>query len=188
MSNKELDDMFRQAYGQSCTPANEIPQNRRKDFQKRQVTSEKYSEFLRKYADLEKYIDTFKPMDLTYFFREKSRDTGNFYRISNMKRDMGIFKKLLLDYDAVTICTMIEFLFESGQTYLPTIDLQPTVLNSSWCTRIYADMLKWVNDEFDPNMTEKKKYKISSAGAERNKKREWQRKSSGVTIGDWGDE
>ena len=57
MSNKELDDMFRQAYGQSCTPANEIPQNRRKDFQKRQVTSEKYSEFLRKYADLEKYID-----------------------------------------------------------------------------------------------------------------------------------
>ena len=178
--DRELESMFTEAYGQDHVSAESIEVKPKK----RNITSQKYSQFLKKYENLEGYIDTFKSSDLVYFFREKSKDNGNYYTIRNMKRDMGIFKRLLLDYSPVEICTMIEFLFESGQRYLPTADLQPTVLASSWCIKIYADTVKWVDGEFDPTASHKK----LTAGEKRNIEREWHgRKKKKATLGDWGD-
>lgn len=183
--NKELSDMFDEAYACSRVADKDLPKNTKGRPKERHIISEKYQNFLEKYYDLPKYIESFKPMDLVYFFREKSKETGNYYSINNMRRDMGIFKRLCLEYSATEICTMIEFLFESGQQYLPTADLQPTVLNSSWRTTIYKDTVDWVNDNYDPS---KKSTKSKSSGSQRNIEREWHKTKQGVTLGEWGDD
>lgn len=124
---------------------------------KRNVTSDRYTSFLRKYENLEDTVDTFTTHDLMYFFREKARESGVKYVIANMKRDLGIFKKLQENYEVREICLMIEFIFCSEQNYLDITATQPTVLSSTWCNTIYKDSLDWVNDEYDPNIRVKKK-------------------------------
>lgn len=118
---------------------------------KRNVTSDRYASFLKKYEDIENTVDTFTTNDLMYFFREKAKEAGIKYVIANMKRDLGIFKKLQADYEPREICLMIEFIFFSEQTYLDKEVTQPTVLASTWCNTIYRDSISWANDEYDPN-------------------------------------
>lgn len=142
--------------------------------------SDPYSSFLDKYNHLSETIDEFKTQDLMYFFREKARESGVKYVIANMKRDMGIFKKLQENYTPREICLMIEFIFCSNQNYLDITITQPTVLSSSWCNTIYRDSILWANDEYEPvEKTVTKK--------ERIKKREWQREVTGekTMIGEW---
>lgn len=118
---------------------------------KRNVSSDKYASFLKKYEDIENTVDTFNTNDLMYFFREKAKEVGVKYVIANMKRDLGIFKKLQSDYEPREICLMIEFIFCSNQNYLDKEITQPTVLSSTWCNTIYRDSIAWANDEYDPN-------------------------------------
>ena len=143
-------------------------------------SSDPYSSFLEKYHHLSETIDSFKTQDLMYFFREKARESGVKYVIANMKRDMGIFKKLQDNYTPREICLMIEFIFFSPQNYLDTSATQPTVLASSWCNTIYRDSLLWAEDAYEPvtkPVTKK----------EHIKKREWQREVTDekATIGEW---
>lgn len=142
--------------------------------------SDPYSSFLDKYNHLSETIDEFKTQDLMYFFREKARESGVKYVIANMKRDMGIFKKLQENYTPREICLMIEFIFCSNQNYLDITITQPTVLSSSWCNTIYHDSLLWANDEYEP--VEKAVTK-----KEHIKKREWQREvtEEKTSIGAW---
>ena len=146
----------------------------------RPKSSDPYTSFLDKYYRLSETIDEFKTQDLMYFFREKARESGVKYVIANMKRDMGIFKKLQENYTPREICLMIEFIFCSNQNYLDTSITQPTVLSSNWCNTIYRDSILWANDEYEPveRVVTKK---------ERIKKREWQREVTGekTTIGEW---
>jgi hypothetical protein len=107
-----------------------------------------YEKFLKKYVDLENTIDTFRPIDLLFFFREKAGEADVRYVISNQARDCGVFKLLLDRYDPEEICLMIEFLFLSEQDYLDKSRLQPTVLASRWCNTIYQDSLLWVDDKY----------------------------------------
>ena len=142
--------------------------------------SDPYTSFLDKYNHLSETIDEFNTQDLMYFFREKARESGVKYVIANMKRDMGIFKKLQENYTPREICLMIEFIFCSNQNYLDITITQPTVLSSSWCNTIYRDSILWANDEYEPTeriVTKK----------ERIKKREWQREVTGekANIGEW---
>lgn len=144
--------------------------------------SDPYSSFLDKYNHLSETLDEFKTQDLMYFFREKARESGVKYVIANMKRDMGIFKKLQENYTPREICLMIEFIFCSNQNYLDITITQPTVLSSSWCNTIYRDSILWANDEYEPTeRTVTKKDRI--------KKREWQREVTGekTSIGSWED-
>lgn len=159
--------------------------NSRKNFtrgysSRKNVTSDPYSSFLDKYHHLSETIDSFKTQDLMYFFREKARESGVKYVIANMKRDMGIFKKLQENYTTREICLMIEFIFCSNQNYLDITITQPTVLASSWCNTIYRDSLLWAEDAYEP--TEKK-----STRKEHIKKREWQTEVTGekASIGEW---
>lgn len=124
---------------------------------KRNVSSDRYSSFLKKYEDIENTVDSFTTYDLMYFFREKAREAGVKYVIANMKRDLGIFKKLQTDYEPREICLMVEFIFCSEQNYLDKGITQPTVLSSTWCNTIYRDSILWANDEYDPNMRPVKK-------------------------------
>ena len=149
-------------------------------YQDRPKKSDPYSLFLDKYHHLSETIDEFKTQDLMYFFREKAQESGVKYVIANMKRDMGIFKKLQENYTPREICLMIEFIFCSNQNYLDISITQPTVLSSSWCNTIYRDSILWANDEYEPvEKTITKK--------ERIKKREWQREVTGekANIGEW---
>lgn len=144
---------------------------------KRNVSSDRYSSFLSKYEDIENEVDNFTTHDLMYFFREKARESGVKYVIANMKRDLGIFKKLQADYQPREICLMIEFIFCSNQNYLDINITQPTVLSSTWCNTIYRDSVAWANDEYDPNLRPVKKKSV----------REWQGDTSTDTakVGDW---
>ena len=175
--DKELDRLFQQAYGQDYVAQEDLPENARGIKKQRNVVSPDYSAFLAKRADLEHYIDKFKPKDFVYYFRDKSKESGCYYTICNMHRDMGIFKKLLTIYAPVEIGAMIEFLFESGQTYLDPKTVQPTVLNSGWRIQIYADMYDWIDGKFDP------KKKITKK--ESNAKREWKSTGRKVKVGEW---
>ena len=147
---------------------------------RKNVTSDPYSSFLDKYSHLSETVDDFKTQDLMYFFREKARENGVKYVIANMKRDMGIFKKLQENYTPREICLMIEFIFCSNQNYLDITITQPTVLASSWCNTIYRDSLLWADDQYEP--VERKPTK-----REHIQKREWQREVIGekTTIGEW---
>lgn len=143
-------------------------------------SSDPYSSFLDKYNHLSETIDEFKTQDLMYFFREKARESGVKYVIANMKRDMGIFKKLQDNYTAREICLMIEFIFCSNQNYLDISITQPTVLSSSWCNTIYHDSILWANDQYEP-------LEKTTTRKERINRREWQREVTGekTNIGDW---
>lgn len=144
---------------------------------KRNVTSDRYSSFLQKYEDIENMVDTFTTNDLMYFFREKAKEAGVKYVIANMKRDLGIFKKLQADYEPREICLMIEFIFFSEQTYLNKEITQPTVLSSTWCNTIYRDSILWANDEYDPNFKPVKQKTM----------REWKGNTStdSAKVGEW---
>jgi hypothetical protein len=142
--------------------------------------SSRYQSFLDKYENLAETIDEFKTQDLMYFFREKARESDVHYVIANMKRDMGIFKRLRENYTSREICLMIEFVFCSGQKYLDIKNTQPTLLASNWCNTIYNDSIAWANDEFDPNA-----YSSKKTSAKKN--REWGKapKEEKTVIGAW---
>ena len=143
-------------------------------------TSDPYSSFLEKYGNLSSTVDDFKTQDLMYFFREKARESGVKYVIANMKRDMGIFKRLQENYTPREICLMIEFIFCSNQNYLDITITQPTVLSSSWCNTIYRDSLLWADDQYEPTVR-------ATTKKESIRKREWQREVTGekTMIGAW---
>ena len=186
--SKDLLQAFRESRQQiqqrpvekSVDSVNNSRKNFTRGYSARKVTSDPYSSFLDKYHHLSETIDDFKTQDLMYFFREKARESGVKYVIANMKRDMGIFKKLQENYTPREICLMIEFIFCSNQNYLDITITQPTVLASSWCNTIYRDSLLWAEDAYEP--TEKK-----STRKEQIKKREWQTEVTGekTTIGEW---
>lgn len=147
------------------------------------VTSDRYSVFLEKYDHLEENIDSFKTQDLMYYFREKARESGVKYVIANMKRDMGIFKRLLDNYESREICLMIEFLFFSEQDYLDKTSIQPTVLASGWCNTIYQDAMLWVDDKYVPRSQK------PTPSKKHIKSREWSGSpdEERVEIGGWDD-
>ena len=134
-----------------------------------------YSSFLFKYEQLDEYIDTFGTRDLIYYFRQVAEECGYKYTISNIKKDMAIFKRLRDNYDTREICSMIEFLFRSEQDYLEKDRLSPNILASQWINTIYADMQLWVKDEYKNKKTKKNQ-----------KQREWsETKEDDVSIGGW---
>ena len=70
----DLSDLFDKAYGQERVM--NITSTTKGYRKNRQIKSEKYNAFLRKYDDLEKYINSFTTSDLTYFFRERLTRMG----------------------------------------------------------------------------------------------------------------
>lgn len=143
----------------------------------RQQESSPYTSFLKKYNDLEDNIDNFKTRDLVYYFREVSEESGHKYVVSNIKKDMAIFKRLSANYTPREICCMIEFLYYSEQDYLEKDRLSPNLLASQWVNTIYADMKLWVEDKYTPKSKKK------------HKNREWtapvDETSSTSVIGEW---
>lgn len=146
-----------------------------------------YDNFLEKYHNLnENTILAYAPKDLVYHFREVSRRNGFSYVIANMKRDVGLFKTALKRYNAWEICLMIEFIFESGQEYIAKDTVQPTIIISSMCNSIFADAVKWHNDEYVPSVK-----KISAPHMRLREERFTTENDVGTRkakIGEWGDE
>lgn len=175
--NTDLSKAFRKACGQSTescsvTDIKGIPEKSKPE--NRDSQSAGYSRFLAKYNDLEHSFVRFNTQDLVYFFREKSKEAGAKYVIANMKRDMGIFKRLQDNYSVEEILLMIEFIFSGDQTYLDIHRTQPTVLASNWINTIYRDSIDWANDCYTEKKTSKK---IAD--------REWKKSSSNKEIGEW---
>lgn len=110
-----------------------------------------YNAFLDKIRNLEETIDTFGTRDLVYYFREIAERNGHKYVVSNIKKDMAIFKRLQESYEKREICGMIEFLYESDQDYIDKDRISPNLLASSWVNTIYADMNLWVDDKYTPS-------------------------------------
>ena len=135
-----------------------------------------YETFLYKYNNLEESYVSFNTKDLCYFFREKANESGVKYVIANMKRDIGIFKKLLKDFSVQEILLMIEFIFSGDQTYLDIHRTQPTVLASNWVNTVYKDSVDWANDCYVDKKGITNKYTSN---------REWKSSNKKTKIGDW---
>ena len=169
-NNKEMIDSFKSA--RRTTEASKRPS--RMPARKSPVTNI-YQAFLNKYNNIEETIDTFGTRDLVYYFREVSMECEHKYVVSNIKKDMAIFKRLQENYSSREICGMIEFLFRSEQDYLDKNRLSPNVLASSWVNTIYADTQLWLDDKYSPNSAKKSK-----------KQREWsESRNEDVEIGGW---
>lgn len=96
-------------------------------------------------------FDKFGTRDFLYFFKDTANDVGVKYVISNYAKDMRVFKLLKeRGYSNEEILIMIEFLFKSDQDYLDKRYIQPTVLISGWCNKIYQDSQLWLNDKYVP--------------------------------------
>ena len=104
--------------------------------------------FIEKYYDLENNIDSFGTSDILYFFVQKASERGVKYVIANFAKDMTCAKKLLSNYTPREVCLMIEFLFESGQTYLDMRKTTPAILLTGWCNRIVADTQDYLDGTF----------------------------------------
>lgn len=143
----------------------------------RQGGSTPYENFLKKYNDLENHIDSFKTRDLAYFYREVSEESGHRYVMSNIKKDMAIFKRLQENFTSREICCMIEFLYLSEQDYLDKDRLSPNLLASQWVNTIYADMKLWVDDKYAPKSKKKHQNREWSAPVDET--------SSSSKIGEW---
>lgn len=144
LASKALRDEFRRERGQSSgVPKPSAPSRKR-------PTNTPYTAFLEKYASIESSINDFGTRDLVYYFREIAEENGYKYVISNIKKDMGIMKRLRGNYSNKEICGMIEFLFESDQDYLKKDRLSINLLASQWINTIYADMKLWVEDKYVP--------------------------------------
>ena len=169
-NNKDIIDSFKSA--RRTTEASKRPS--RMPAIKSPVTNI-YQAFLNKYNNIEETIDTFGTRDLVYYFREVSMECEHKYVVSNIKKDMAIFKRLQENYSSREICGMIEFLFRSEQDYLDKNRLSPNVLASSWVNTIYADTQLWLDDKYSPNSAKKSK-----------KQREWsESRNEDVEIGGW---
>ena len=169
-NNKDIIDSFKSA--RRTTEASKRPS--RMPARKSPVTNI-YQAFLNKYNNIEETIDTFGTRDLVYYFREVSMECEHKYVVSNIKKDMSIFKRLQENYSSREICGMIEFLFRSEQDYLDKNRLSPNVLASSWVNTIYADTQLWLDDKYSPNSAKKSK-----------KQREWsESRNEDVEIGGW---
>lgn len=183
MKKQQVDDLmhaFRKTRGQLQTSVNDtskgIPNSRKGD----NVTSEKYSAFLGKYHDIENSYADFSTQDLLYFFREKAKESGYKYVITNFKRDMGIFKKVRENFEISEILLMIEFIFSEEQDYLDASITQPTILTSNWVNTIFKDSIDWANDSYISH--ENRNTPKNSV-----KKREWKKTSEKekLLIGEW---
>ena len=169
-NNKDIIDSFKSA--RRTTEASKRPS--RMPARKSPVTNI-YQAFLNKYNNIEETIDTFGTRDLVYYFREVLMECEHKYVVSNIKKDMAIFKRLQENYSSREICGMIEFLFRSEQDYLDKNRLSPNVLASSWVNTIYADTQLWLDDKYSPNSAKKSK-----------KQREWsESRNEDVEIGGW---
>ena len=169
-NNKDIIDSFKSA--RRTTEASKRPSIM--PARKSPVTNI-YQAFLNKYNNIEETIDTFGTRDLVYYFREVSMECEHKYVVSNIKKDMAIFKRLQENYSSREICGMIEFLFRSEQDYLDKNRLSPNVLASSWVNTIYADTQLWLDDKYSPNSAKKSK-----------KQREWsESRNEDVEIGGW---
>ena len=95
--------------------------------------------------------------------------------ISNIQKDMHIFKVLMQNYTNREICGMIEFLYNSEQDYLDKERLSPNILASQWINTIYADFNLWVEDMYVPKSKKK------------HHNREWTApvESTETKIGEW---
>lgn len=175
MGNNDLTDAFRRMRGQftmsSDTTPKGVPEKKKRTTKK----GSKYDSFLSKYENLEESCESFTTQDLCYFFRQKAEEAGTKYVIANMKRDMGIFKKLRETFSIQEILLMIEFIFSGEQTYLDIYRTQPTVLSSNWVNTVYRDSIDWANDCYVDKRTLTNK----------NAKREWHSSNKKTKIGEW---
>lgn len=177
VGDNDLVSIMRQRRGQT-TMRQQAVREPETPKRKTQKSGGMYEQFLMKYADLDKYIDSFKTRDLVYYFKKVAEDAGCKYVISNIQKDMHIFKVLMQScYDTREICGMIEFLYNSEQDYLDKERLSPNILASRWVNTIYADFKLWVDDEYVPKS--KKKYQ----------KKEWTQpvdeENTETKIGEW---
>ena len=169
-NNKDIIDSFKSA--RRTTEASKRPS--RMPARKSPVTNI-YQAFLNKYNNIEETIDTFGTRDLVYYFREVSMECEHKYVVSNIKKDMAIFKRLQENYSSREICGMIEFLFISEQVYLFKNRLSRNVLARSCVNTMYADTQLWLDDKYYPNSAKKSK-----------KQREWsESRTEDVEIGGW---
>lgn len=140
--------------------------------------------FAEKYSNLSKCIDGFGTKDLLYLFRQIAEDSGYKYVIANFKKDMAIMKRVRENYTNREIWLMIDFLYNSNQTYLDKSRLSPNVLVSQWCNTIYADSLNYdsVNGTYAPQQSTKKVSKRKS----QLQKREWSKTNKDTSkVGEW---
>ena len=151
-STKALVAEFRKKRGQILEAPKPTPPTR-----KRNTHSTPYDTFIRKYNNLDEYIDDLGTRDLMYYFREIAQENGYKYVISNAKKDMAIMKRLKTNYSNREICGMIEFLYESDQDYLDKDRLSPNLLASQWVNTIYADMQLWIDDKYVPKSKQAKR-------------------------------
>lgn len=147
-----------------------------KNFKKPTKIVKSNNEFLLDIIE-KKEFDKLKRKDLLDYFILQAKKNGIRYVITNIQKELRPFKILL--EKGVTkeeIINMIDFIFNSPQTYLKKDEITPLTLYSSWFHKILEDSKLWKEGKFKPS-----KKKVV---------REWKNSKTNfnetdVTIGEW---
>lgn len=136
-----------------------------------------YFKFMKKYNNLQDNIDIFSTMDLLYYFCEKATENGIHYVVTNRAKDLAVIKRLKKNYSNEDICLMIDFIFMSNQSYLDKEITHPTVLISTWQSKLFKDSHLWKEEKYVDKQCRKKK-----------PIREWSGNNTieKIKIGEWG--
>lgn len=99
-----------------------------------------------------KAIDEFNAADLVRYFRYCAQQNGIRYVISNWGKEVSQMKRLMKqhggEFTNEEIITMIEFIFNSDQTYLDKRRTGIGIFTTNWLNKIFQDSQDWIRGEY----------------------------------------
>lgn len=183
----EFEEEIRKVRHQTLTTKNHKLKTLKESTNKREKAKRKREKardiLVIKLDNYEEEIPNFTTDDIIHYFAYLYEETNKRPYYISWARDRTHVVRLREAFDNLSICLMIEFLFNSDQTYLNKRDVAIGVLSSGWSNTVLADSELWVNDEYD-----------DSKRFNRNKKKTVKRENDWVTnessspttkIGEW---
>ena len=164
---------YREQTGQATS--SEGPPERKRERKKETCT--RHDKFHKKLID--KDYESFNSVDLVFYFQKVASDAGYRYSIPDVIIEARCMKNLFNDYSRTEICRMIDFVFNSDQTYLDRQRFSPRVLVSRWRNTIFPDSQDWLEGKYSAKPKTKRQLQLD--------KREWRPtgKPRSAAIGEW---
>ena len=112
-----------------------------------------------------KQFSKFNAGDLLFYYQYKADRKHIRCIITNKIAMKSVFSKLKKEFSQEEICTMIDYLFDSGQTFIEMPKATPFILYSGYTQRIWAEAMEW----------------------HKKPKREWDNTENAQDITSWGE-
>lgn len=134
-----------------------------------------------KLDDYENEVPNFTNDDLIQYFMYLYETTNNKNYFVSWAKDRTVMTRLKEVFDTLDVCLMMEFLFNSDQTYLDKRSIGIGVIGSGWANKIHTDSILWSEDNYDDSS----RYKNKKSDERESSWNTNDNSTSNVEIGEW---